>query len=64
MVQGLNDPRVPRAESEQIVATIRAGGGEVWYLAAKDEGHGFRKKANRDLYLQTAAAFLQRLANP
>jgi dipeptidyl aminopeptidase/acylaminoacyl peptidase len=28
---------------------------------AKDEGHGFRKKANRDAYLETAATFLQRL---
>jgi len=64
VVQGLNDPRVPRAESEQLVARIRAGGGEVWYLAAKDEGHGFRKKPNRDFYLQTAAMFLQRLAKP
>jgi acetyl esterase/lipase len=61
VVQGLNDPRVPRAESEQLVARIRAGGGEVWYLAAKDEGHGFKKKSNRDFYLQTAAMFLERL---
>jgi dipeptidyl aminopeptidase/acylaminoacyl peptidase len=64
VVQGLNDPRVPRAEAEQLVARIRAGGGEVWYLAAKDEGHGFRKKPNRDFYLQTAALFLERLAKP
>jgi acetyl esterase/lipase len=64
VVQGLNDPRVPRAEAEQLVARIRAGGGEVWYLAAKDEGHGFRKKPNRDFYLQTAAMFLERLAKP
>jgi dipeptidyl aminopeptidase/acylaminoacyl peptidase len=41
---------------------IRSKGGEVWYLAAKDEGHGFRKKANQDVYLQTAAMFLSRLA--
>ena len=64
VVQGLNDPRVPRTESEQLVARIRAGGGEVWYLAAKDEGHGFRKKTNRDFYMQTAALFLQGLAKP
>jgi acetyl esterase/lipase len=64
VVQGLNDPRVPRAESEQLVARIRAGGGEVWYLGAKDEGHGFRKKTNRDFYMQTAAMFLERLAKP
>jgi dipeptidyl aminopeptidase/acylaminoacyl peptidase len=62
VVQGLNDPRVPYTESQQMVATIRANGGEVWYLAAKDEGHGFRKKSNRDAYLETMAQFLQRLA--
>jgi dipeptidyl aminopeptidase/acylaminoacyl peptidase len=62
VVAGSNDPRVPVSESEQLVWSVRAGGGEVWYLLAKDEGHGFRKKANRDAYLQTAASFLQKLA--
>ena len=64
VVEGQNDPRVPASESEQLVWRVRAAGGEVWYLVAKDEGHGFRKKANRDAYLETAAAFLQRLARP
>ncbi|TLZ50652.1 MAG: S9 family peptidase [Gammaproteobacteria bacterium] len=58
---GANDPRVPVSESEQLVWRVRAAGGEVWYLLAKDEGHGFRKKANRDAYLETVATFLQRL---
>src|SRR6185312_2540261 len=62
VVQGLNDPRAPASESLQMVYRIRSNGGEVWYLAAKDEGHGFRKKANRDVYLETVAQFLQRLA--
>lgn len=61
VVQGLNDPRVPASESEQMVWRVRARGGEVWYLAAKDEGHGFKKKTNRDAYLETAAQFLERL---
>jgi dipeptidyl aminopeptidase/acylaminoacyl peptidase len=61
VVQGLNDPRVPANESEQMVWRIRASGGEVWYLAAKDEGHGFRKKANRDAYLETTVQFLEQL---
>ncbi|TAJ55077.1 MAG: S9 family peptidase [Nevskiaceae bacterium] len=56
MVQGLNDPRVPASEAEQMVAKMRANGGVVWYLAAKDEGHGFKKKSNRDY--QTAATVL------
>jgi dipeptidyl aminopeptidase/acylaminoacyl peptidase len=60
VVQGLNDPRVPASESQQMVAKIRGRGGEVWYLAAKDEGHGFKKKANRDFYQKTIVAFLEK----
>jgi dipeptidyl aminopeptidase/acylaminoacyl peptidase len=60
VVQGLNDPRVPATESQQMVVKIRARGGEVWYLAAKDEGHGFRKKANRDFYQRTIVTFLEK----
>ena len=59
VVQGLNDPRVPASESQQMVAKIRGRGGEVWYLAAKDEGHGFRKKSNRDFYQKTIVTFLE-----
>ena len=62
VVAGQNDPRVPASESEQLVWRVRSAGGEVWYLTAKDEGHDFRKKANRDAYLETAANFLQKLA--
>ncbi len=62
IVQGLNDPRVPASESEQMMNTVRARGGEVWYLAAKDEGHGFRKKVNSDVYRATMVAFLRKLA--
>ena len=60
IIQGLNDPRVPASEAEQMVAKIRANGGEVWYLAAKDEGHGFRKKANRDFQSAATVMFLRR----
>ncbi|MEO8062596.1 MAG: prolyl oligopeptidase family serine peptidase [Pseudomonadota bacterium] len=65
VVQGLNDPRVPATESQQMVAKIRARGGEVWYLAARDEGHGFKKKSNRDFYQKTIVTFLEKqLAAP
>jgi len=50
VIQGLNDPRVPASESEQIVDKVRSAGIPVWYLLAHDEGHGFRKKKNRDYY--------------
>jgi dipeptidyl aminopeptidase/acylaminoacyl peptidase len=63
VVAGLNDPRVPASESDQLVWQVRSNGGEVWYLMAKDEGHGFRKKSNVDEYLLTAASFLQKLAH-
>ncbi|MCH8272929.1 MAG: S9 family peptidase, partial [Candidatus Marinimicrobia bacterium] len=59
VVQGLNDPRVPVGESEQMVEAIRNNGSPVWYLLAKDEGHGFRKKINRDFYLNSVVLFLE-----
>jgi dipeptidyl aminopeptidase/acylaminoacyl peptidase len=46
-VQGANDPRVTKAESDQIVAALRARGVSVQYLVADDEGHGFVKPENR-----------------
>ena len=60
VVQGLNDPRVPYTEAEQIVDIVRKNSGEVWYLLAKDEGHGFRKKTNRDFYVWSEALFLEK----
>jgi len=49
MVQtGANDPRVPASEAAQMVAAVRANGGEAWHVLAQDEGHGFAKKANAD----------------
>ena len=63
VVHGKNDPRVPLSEAEQIVNKVRAKGGEVWYLLAADEGHGYRKKANRDAYYETFAQFLMMLRN-
>ena len=61
VVHGKNDPRVPLSEAEQIVNKIRSRGGEVWYLLAADEGHGYRKKANRDAYFAACAQFLMTL---
>lgn len=59
VAQGLNDPRVPAGESEQIVEAIRQNGGEVWYILARDEGHGFAKQSNREFYYSAAALFLK-----
>ena len=60
IAQGLNDPRVPASESEQIVAALRDRDVPVWYVLARDEGHGFRKKSNRDYLMAATVLFLQR----
>ncbi len=57
ITQGLNDPRVPARESQQIVAAIRQNKGQVWYLLAKDEGHSFKKKTNIDFRQQATVLF-------
>jgi dipeptidyl aminopeptidase/acylaminoacyl peptidase len=59
VVQGRNDPRVPLTESEQMVRKIRDNGGTVWYVMAKDEGHGFQKKQNRDYETWAEILFLE-----
>jgi dipeptidyl aminopeptidase/acylaminoacyl peptidase len=59
VVQGQNDPRVPVTEAAQMVKAIRDHGGLVWYLVAKDEGHGFAKKKNADFQFLATLAFLQ-----
>ncbi len=61
VVQGLNDPRVPASEAEQIVKAVRSQGLESWYLLAKDEGHGFQKKKNQAAYLQTVMLFAEKI---
>lgn len=51
VVQGANDPRVTKIESDQIVDALRARGVDVEYIVKDDEGHGFVKPENRmDLY--------------
>jgi dipeptidyl aminopeptidase/acylaminoacyl peptidase len=62
VVNGLADAQVSSAQSQQMVAVLRARGNEVWYLAAKDESRGFRSKADRDFCYETVAQFLERLS--
>jgi dipeptidyl aminopeptidase/acylaminoacyl peptidase len=59
VVQGQNDPRVPVSEAVQIVAALREQGMPVWYMNALNEGHGYRKKENRDVYQQATMMFLR-----
>ena len=60
MAQGANDPRVPLSESDQIVKAVRKQGRDVWYMVAKNEGHGFRKRRNRDLFYSLMILFFEK----
>ena len=59
VVQGANDPRVPVTESEQMLKALRKQGLPVWYMNAMNEGHGYRKKENLDLYQQAMVLFFR-----
>ncbi|MBW4420401.1 MAG: S9 family peptidase [Myxacorys californica WJT36-NPBG1] len=59
VVHGQNDPRVPLNEAQQIVKTVRNNKVPVWYLMAKDEGHGFSKKKNVDFQFYATVMYLR-----
>jgi dipeptidyl aminopeptidase/acylaminoacyl peptidase len=67
VLQGANDPRVLKVESDEIVAAVKKNNVPVEYIVFPDEGHGFTKKKNQiegygavlkflDTYLKSAAA--------
>lgn len=58
IVQGANDPRVRKAEADQIVIALRDKGKEVEYLLADDEGHGFAKPVNNMAMFASIEKFL------
>ncbi|NCW26673.1 MAG: S9 family peptidase, partial [Betaproteobacteria bacterium] len=60
VVQGANDPRVKKAESDQIVEAYRKKGQAVEYLVAADEGHGFARPDNRLAAMLVLERFLHR----
>ena len=59
VVQGANDPRVPKSEADQLVAKVRAQGTPVWYMVGENEGHGFGKKENQDYLFWSTLQFWQ-----
>lgn len=59
VVQGTNDPRVPVSEAVQMKDKLKAQGKTVWYLEAKNEGHGFQKKENIDFQRLAMIRFMQ-----
>ncbi|MFN8179760.1 MAG: prolyl oligopeptidase family serine peptidase [bacterium] len=64
VLQGANDPRVPASEAANIVAAVRKNGNAAWSMLAKDEGHGFVKKANREQELAATALFWEQQLLP
>jgi len=60
VIQGANDPRVKRSESDQLVVALRERGFPVEYLVAPDEGHGFARPVNANSMFAAAEKFLAR----
>lgn len=60
VLQGANDPRVLKAESDDIVAAVKQKGVPVEYIVFDDEGHGFTKKKNQLVGYQKTLEFLDR----
>lgn len=60
IIQGANDPRVPAKESQQIADAVRRNKGTVWFLMYGNEGHGFRRKENKDYQESVIALFLKK----
>ncbi len=58
IAQGANDPRVNKAESDQMVAALQARGIEVEYMVKDNEGHGFYNEENRFDFYRAMEAFL------
>jgi dipeptidyl aminopeptidase/acylaminoacyl peptidase len=60
VLQGANDPRVLKVESDEIVAAAKKNGVPVEYIVFPDEGHGFVKKANQITGYTAVIAFLDK----
>ncbi|AWB43223.1 S9 family peptidase [Paenibacillus sp. CAA11] len=60
VIQGANDPRVVKAESDQIVAALQERSVEVEYIVLDDEGHGFSKRKNEIHVYRSMLEFLNK----
>ncbi|HCX99258.1 MAG TPA: peptidase S9, partial [Bacteroidales bacterium] len=63
VVQGQNDPRVKKAESDQIVIALRDRGFAVEYINAPDEGHGYARPVNNMAFIAAMEKFLAKHLN-
>ena len=60
VAQGANDPRVNKAESDQIVEALKKRGVQVDYMVKDDEGHGFTNEENLIDFYNTMIKFLDK----
>ena len=58
IVQGANDPRVKKAEADQIVIALRTRKYPIEYILADDEGHGFQRPVNNMVMFAVGEKFL------
>jgi dipeptidyl aminopeptidase/acylaminoacyl peptidase len=58
VAQGAHDPRVKKAESDQIIAALRKQSIEVQYMVKENEGHGFQNEENRFDFYRVMEEFL------
>jgi len=58
IAQGVNDPRVPKAESDQMVEALKKRGIDVPYMVKDNEGHGFQNEENRFDFYRAMEEFL------
>jgi dipeptidyl aminopeptidase/acylaminoacyl peptidase len=64
IAQGARDPRVNKAESDQMVAALKARGVDVKYLVKDNEGHGFRNEENQFEFYGAMEAFFREYLKP
>ena len=64
VAQGAQDPRVNKAESDQIVDGLRKRGVDVEYMVKENEGHGFHNEENRFAFYEAMEAFLDKHLHP
>jgi dienelactone hydrolase len=64
VVQGANDPRVTKADSDELVAELRGAGKDVDYLVFEDEGHDITRLANKVRCYETITSFFERHLRP
>src|SRR5437667_12403453 len=64
IAQGAQDPRVNKAESDQMVASLRKRGVDVEYMVKDNEGHGFHNEENRFAFYEAMEKFIDQHLQP